>query len=49
MPDLFYGPVLGLEEILQVLLDHSFSSESSGIIEIGVTSVSSEEETMDIG
>ncbi|MCK5787240.1 MAG: PAS domain S-box protein [Candidatus Sabulitectum sp.] len=48
LPDLFYGPVLGLEEILQVLLDHSFSSESSGIIEIGVTSVSSEEETMDI-
>ncbi|MCK5133282.1 MAG: PAS domain S-box protein [Candidatus Sabulitectum sp.] len=48
LPDLFYGPVRGIESVLRVLLDYSLSLLSNDAIEIGVTYLSSNEQTMEI-
>lgn len=48
LPDLFYGPVRGIESVLRVLLDYSLSRLSNDAIEIGVTYLSSNERTMEI-
>ncbi|MCD4707121.1 MAG: PAS domain S-box protein [Candidatus Sabulitectum sp.] len=48
LPDLFFGPIRGIEAVLQVLMDYSVSNASESDIEIGVTYVSSKDQTMEI-
>ncbi len=48
LPDLFYGPVVGLRDALQILLGIAMGELSKKAIEIGVTYISSKESVMEV-